>query len=125
MSVQWTKDENGGLRGEVVAANVSGRTCRLGNKPGLRPIGVDGQPLDVRQYVTLELRVPPFVVLRPGQRASAPIHWSGWHGRPASGRIIVSWEGGSATVDAEGPAQPGVPTHGRGNLISSWFTLIS
>jgi hypothetical protein len=125
VSVRWTRAVGGGLRGEVVAENVSGRACRLGNKPALRPLGLDGQPLGVDQAITLELRLPPFVILQPGRRASASISWSGWSGRPASGRIIVFWEGGSAAVDAEGPVQPGPPERGAGGLSSSWFTLIS
>ena len=125
VSVRWIRTAGGGLQGEVVAENVSGQPCRLGNKPALRPLGVDGQPLGVDQAITLELRIPPFVILQPGQRASAPISWSGWRGRPASGRIIVSWEGGTAAVDAKGPLQPGPPKRGVGGLSSSWFSLIS
>jgi hypothetical protein len=55
VSVRWTRAADGGLRGEVVAENVSGRACRLGNKPALRPLGLDGQPLGVTQAITLEL----------------------------------------------------------------------
>jgi hypothetical protein len=113
------------LRGEVVAENVNGRVRRLGRKPGLQPLGLDGQPLGVDQSVTLEMRIPPFVILEPGQSASAPITWSGWSGRSASGRIVVLWEGGSATVDASGPIEPAPPKRGAaGNLSSSWFTRI-
>jgi hypothetical protein len=124
VSVRWFQAAGGGLRGEVVAENVSGRVCRLGRKPGLQPLGLDGQPLGVDQWVTLELRIPPFVILEPGQLASAPISWSGWSGRSASGRIVVSWEGGSATVDAAGPTEPGSPERGAGGLSSSWFFRI-
>ena len=125
VSVRWSRATSGGLRGEVVAENVSGRVCRLGSKPGLQPLGSDGQPLGVDQWVTLEMRVPPFVILEPGQSASAPITWSGWSGRSASGRIVVSWQGGSATVDAAGPIEPGPPKRGVvGSLSSSWFTRI-
>ncbi|WP_442875880.1 DUF4232 domain-containing protein [Amycolatopsis sp. NBC_01488] len=112
VSVRWFRAAGGGLCGEVVAENVSGRVCRLGRKPGLQPLGLDGQPLGVGQWVTLELRIPPFVILEPGQLASASISWSGWSGRSASGRIVVSWEGGSATVDAAGPIEPGPPERG-------------
>lgn len=125
VSVRWFRATGGGLRGEVVAENVSGRVCRLGRKPGLQPLGLDGQPLGVDQWITLEMRIPPFVILGPGQLASASISWSGWSGRSASGRIVVSWEGGSATVDATGPTEPGPPERGvAGNLSSSWFTRI-
>ncbi|MFB9691344.1 DUF4232 domain-containing protein [Amycolatopsis plumensis] len=126
VSVRWSRAPGGGLRGEIVAENVSGHACRLGRKPTLQPWGLDGQPLGVDQWTTLELRMPPFVILAPGRRASAPISWSGWGGRAASGRITVSWEGGSATVDADGPAQPDLPERGEtGSLSSSWFTLLS
>lgn len=83
VSVRWSRATSGGLVGEVVAENVSGRVCRLGSKPGLQPLGSDGQPLGVDQWITLKMRVPPFVILEPGQSASAPITWSGWSGRSA------------------------------------------
>ncbi|MEU4245875.1 DUF4232 domain-containing protein [Amycolatopsis sp. NPDC026612] len=129
VSVRWFRASGGGLRGEVVAENVSGRICRLGRKPGLQPLGLDGQPLGVDQWVTLELRVPPFAILVSGQLASASISWSGWSGRSASGRIVVSWEGGSATVDAAGPIEPGPPERGTASPVepsrvvgSDWWT---
>ncbi|WP_410621798.1 DUF4232 domain-containing protein [Amycolatopsis sp. cmx-8-4] len=125
VSVRWFRAAGGGLCGEVVAENVSGLVCRLGGKPGLQPLGLDGQPLGVGQWITLELRIPPFVILEPGQLASASISWSGWSGRSASGRIAVSWEGGSAAVDVAGPIEPGLPERGvAGGLSSSWFTRI-
>src|SRR2546423_5619047 len=49
VSVRWLRAVGGGLRGEVVAENVSGRVCRLGRKPGLQPLGLDGRPLGVDQ----------------------------------------------------------------------------
>src|SRR5205823_2372081 len=79
--------------GRVVAVRTPGRRWHQS--------GVDGPGA-----------LTPFVILEPGQLASASISWSGWRGRSASGRIVVSWEGGSATVDAAGPIEPGPPERG-------------
>ena len=46
VTVRWERDE-AGLRGQVLVRNVGGRTCRLPGKPGVRPLGQDGRPLDV------------------------------------------------------------------------------
>jgi hypothetical protein len=123
LSLRWHRYGDQ-LRGEVVAENIGDRVCRLGNKPRLAPLGQDGKPLGVDQIITLELRIPPFVILRPGQRAAAAVSWSGWRGPPASGRVLLAWDGGSTVVDARGPAQPACPKDGSGNLSSGWFTLI-
>ena len=113
----------GTLHGILEGRNVSDHPVRLSHKPGLIPIGVDGEPLDAETIVTAELRLPDYAEMGPGERARATVSWAGWGGPPASGRVIVKWSGGQVEVAASGPRQPTAsgPTT---NLSSSWFTLI-
>jgi hypothetical protein len=123
LTVHWERDGRG-LRGQVIARNVSGRACRLASKPGVTPLRADGSPLPTQTVITLEMRSPGYVVLRPGERAAAPVRWSSWCGEPAGDRVRVDWPGGSAIGAVHGPAQPDcVPDTGE-NLTSSWFNLI-
>jgi Protein of unknown function (DUF4232) len=122
VTVRWERDGTG-LRGQVVAENTGGRACRLPGKPGVRPLGLDGQPLPVQTVVTLEWVSPGYVVLEPGQRAAAPAAWDGWDGAAASARAEVTWDGGAATAVIEGPVQP-AGTDSPGNITSSWFRLL-
>jgi hypothetical protein len=121
--VRWERD-GGGLRGQVIAENVSGRACLLPGKPEVNPIGVDGRPLPAGTVITLEWRMPGYVIIAPGGRAAAPVSWSSWCGAPAAGRAIVTWEGGGpAEAEVHGPAQPACD--GRSlDLSTSWFALI-
>lgn len=115
--------ESGHLRGELVATNVSDHAVRLSGKPGLTPIGLDGEPLAAKTVVTLEFVPPGFVQLAPGERARTRVGWSGWDGPPASSTVLVTWSGGQTEVTADGPAQP--EGHGPAtNLSSSWFERI-
>lgn len=123
VSLRWERSGDA-LVGEVIAENVVGHACRLGGKPTLTPLRQDGEPLPTQHIVTLEARVPSFVVLQPGQRATARVSWGGWCGDPASGRVVIGWEGGSAVADVQGPRQPGCPEGGGANLSSSWFDLL-
>lgn len=123
LSLRWERSGDA-LTGEVVAENVAGHSCRLGGKPTLTPLRQDGEPLPTQHTITLEARVPSFVVLQPGQRARARVSWGGWCGDHASGRVRVAWEGGSAVVDAQGPPQPECPGGGSLNTSSSWFDLL-
>jgi len=122
VTVHWERD-GAGLRGQVIAENTGARACRLPGKPGVTPLGLDGQPLPVETVITLEWLSPGYVTLEPGQRAAAPVAWDGWDGPAASSRAQVTWEGGAATAAVEGPAQPGA-TGAPGNLSSSWFRLL-
>lgn len=122
LSLSWHA-ESGYLTGELEALNVSDHAFRLSNKPELIPIGVDGQPLDAENIVTLELRLPGYVELQPGERARTGVGWAGWDGPPASGRVLVTWGGGRVEVTADGPHQPesvGPAT----NLWTSWFERV-
>lgn len=122
VTVRWESDGSG-LRGQVIAENTGGRTCRLPGKPVIRPLGLDGKPLPVETVITLELVVPGYVVLEPGQRAAAAAVWNEWNGARATPRAQVTWEGGSAEAVVHGPVQP-ASTHSPGNLSSSWFRLL-
>jgi hypothetical protein len=106
VTVRWRRDNDGSLRGHVIAENVGTRACRLEHKPRLAPLRADGTPLPVRQAVSLEFVLPGYAVLQPGERAAAPISWRSWCGAPASDRIRVSWPGGSAIARVDGPNQP-------------------
>jgi hypothetical protein len=122
VTVSWKRD-GGGLRGQVTAENTGSRACRLPGKPGVTPLGRDGRPLPTQMMVTLEMLLPGYVVLEPGQRAAAPVTWGGWDGAMASSEAQVTWEGGAVTAAVQGPAQPastGPPCH----LSSSWFRLL-
>ena len=121
VTVRWERDGDG-LRGQVIAENT-GRACRLPGKPGVRPLGLDGQPLPVDTVITLEWVSPGYVALQPGQRAAAPVSWGGWDGPAASSLAQVTWEGGTATAAVEGPAQPAA-TGAPHNISSSWFRLL-
>jgi hypothetical protein len=122
VTVSWERD-GGGLRGQVIAENTGNRACRLPGKPGVRPLGLDGKPLPVETVVTLEWVSPGYVTLEPGQRAAAPVAWSGWIGPAASSLAQVTWEGGAATATVDGPAQPAA-TDSPSNISSSWFRLL-
>ncbi len=121
--LSWEWDGNG-LRGRVMAENVGSRPCRLPGKPTVTPLGQDGEPLPARTTVTLEMRLPGYVVVSPGGRAAARVSWPNWCGQQASRRALVSWDGGSAIAEVHGPAQPGCEPGRPGDLMSSWFRLV-
>lgn len=123
VSVRWKRSASG-LLGRVSAQNVGHRTCRMGAKPMVVPLGVNGPPLPVENVQTSELRIPPYVVLRPGQRAAAPAGWGGWCGTPASERALVGWDGGSTVVHVFGPRTPRCSPRAPKDLSTSWFSLI-
>jgi hypothetical protein len=116
----WHAEEDGGLTGELRVRNTSSRRVRLAGKPGLQPVGVDGVPLDTECVVTLELVLPGYVDIDPGDEASAPVGWAGWDGPPASGEVVVQWPGGGSRVTVSGPRQPASAGPAT-NLWSSWF----
>lgn len=118
-TLTW-RAEAGYLTGELEALNVTDHDFRLSHKPGLIPIGVDGQPLAAETIVTLEMRRPGYVELAPGERARARVGWGAWDGPPASGKVLVTWDGGRQEVTADGPRQPGSDGPAM-NLWSSWF----
>jgi hypothetical protein len=121
--VSWEHDGTG-LDGQVIAENVSGRACRLESKPGVTPLRPDGTPLPVETIVTLELKLPPYVILEPGQRAASPVHWGSWCGERASDRARVDWPGGSKVATVRGPTEPEC-SPAQDNLTSSWFRLLT
>src|ERR1700721_1408242 len=123
VEVSWERDGTG-LRGRLVAANVSDRACKLAGKPDVTPLGADGTPLPARTVMTLELRNPGYVILQPGQRAVAPVWWASWCGQHASDRAQVGWPRGSAVPQVSGPGQPECVQSRPTNLSSSWFDLI-
>lgn len=117
--------DDGSLRGHVTVRNIGAAACRVGGKPVVTPLGRDGTPLPARTIVTMEARVPSWVVLQPGAGAEAGVGWSGWCGDPASGRARLQWEHGEVTVAVDGPAQPRCPDGGQPlNLWASWFVLV-
>lgn len=125
VSLEWEMDGYGALGGRIVLRNTGHRVCRVGGKPVATPLDAHGHPLPVQSVQTMELRMPTWVVLRPGARAAAGVSWNGWCGDAASGRVRVRWEHGDATVAVSGPAQP--RCHGEGhaeNLSSTWFRVI-
>jgi hypothetical protein len=122
--VSFTLDwlaEDGALKGALQARNVSRRRVRLTGKPQLSVIGNDGNPLEALTVMTLELRMPGYVELDPGETAVSRIGWAGWDGPAASARVLVSWPGGQTEVLASGPFQP-AGTGPATNLWSSWFS---
>jgi hypothetical protein len=123
VDLHWERHGTG-LRGQVVARNAGGRRCRLPGKPGVAPLGRDGSPLPAQTIITLEWMGPGYAVLSPGDTAAARVAWPNWCGAPASGRALVSWDGGSAVAEVHGPAQPGCDPGRPGNLTSSWFRLV-
>lgn len=123
VAVHWEQD-GAGLRGQVTARNVGSRACRLAGKPGVTPLGPDGAPLPADTVITLEMRVPGYVVLRQGQEATAPVTWRNWCGPDASARARVSWQGGTAIAEVRGPVQPRCSGAEADNLSSGWFKLV-
>jgi Protein of unknown function (DUF4232) len=118
-SLTWLPDGDA-LKGELEARNVGNRRVRLTGKPHLAPLGVDGRPLDAAGIVTLELVLPGFVELAPGESATAAVGWAGWDGLAAGPQVRVEWPGGQVDVATLGPREPA----GSGpatNLWSSWF----
>jgi hypothetical protein len=121
-AVTW-QDENGALTGVLEARNVSQHRVRLSGKPGLSPLDADGQPLDAMSIVSLEMRIPGYVELDPGEAARSNIGWAGWDGPAAGGIVRVGWPGGQADVPVSGPPQPSA-TGPATNLWSSWFDRV-
>jgi uncharacterized protein DUF4232 len=123
LSLVWDEDDEGGLVGQLRARNITAMPVRLSGKPGLRPLGEDGAPLATDMVVTAEFRSPGYAEIGPGEQASAPVGWAGWHGPPAGGQVAIRLSGGDVIVATSGPFQPtrwGPPT----NLWSSWFDLV-
>jgi hypothetical protein len=119
LSLTWLPDGEA-LRGELEARNIGNRRVRLTGKPRLTPLDVAGQPLDTEAIVTLEMVIPGYVELDPGESATARVGWAGWDGLAAGPRVRVEWPGGRADVATLGPREPA----GSGpatNLWSSWF----
>ena len=118
-SLAW-RAEDGALKGVLEARNVSRRRVRLTGKPQLTVLDNQGHRLEAPSVATLEMMMPGYVELDPGEAAVSRIGWAGWDGPAASARVIVSWPGGQAQVLASGPAQP-TGTGPATNLWSSWF----
>jgi hypothetical protein len=123
VAVRWERDGTG-LRGQVIAENMSGRACQLANKPDVTPLRPDGSPLPTRTVISLEFKSPGYVVLQPGDHAVARVFWGSWCGQQASDRAQVSWPGGSTVAKVHGPTQPECVQGRADNLSSSWFDLI-
>jgi hypothetical protein len=123
VDVNWEHDGDG-LRGQVVAENVSGRACRLAGKPAVTPMQLGGAPLPVTTTVTMEMVEPGYVIVQPGERAAAPAVWGSWCGQQASDRARVDWPDGSTVAQVHGPPQPGCIEGRPENLTSSWFELM-
>jgi hypothetical protein len=123
VTVHWERHGNG-LRGQVVAENISARACRLPGKPAVVPIGQDGKPLPAETIITMEWISPGYVELAPGDRAAAGVGWGNWCGDQASQRALVRWEGTELVAEVDGPAQPGCEPGKPNNLTSGWFTLL-
>jgi Protein of unknown function (DUF4232) len=118
-SLSW-QAEDGALKGVLEARNVSEHPVRLSGKPQLTPLDADGRPLETMSIMTLELRLPGYAELAPGETATSQVGWAGWDGPPAGRIVRVEWPGGHADVPVTGPRQPsarGLAT----NLWSSWF----
>jgi hypothetical protein len=121
-TLSW-QAEDGALTGVLEARNISRHRVRLSGKPRLIPLDSDGQPLDAMGIVTLELRMPDYAELDPGESARSRVGWAGWDGPPAGGVVRVEWRGGQADVPVSGPHQPS-GTGPATNLWSSWFDLV-
>ena len=123
--LEWELTAQGSLVGRLVVTNIGERICRVGGKPTVAPLGMDGEALATRCLHTMEMRIPPWAVLRPGDRADAPVSWAGWCADAASGSVLVRWDQGQATVAARGPRQPRCPDSGQPtNLSASWFSRV-
>ncbi|HEY0168999.1 MAG TPA: DUF4232 domain-containing protein [Jatrophihabitans sp.] len=118
-SLSWLA-EDGALRGSLEARNVSEHRVRLSGKPQLTPLDAEGNPLETVSIMTLELRLPGYVELGPGESATSQVGWAAWDGPAAGGTVRVQWPGGQADVPAAGPPQPSA-TGPATNLWSSWF----
>ncbi|HEX8079659.1 MAG TPA: DUF4232 domain-containing protein [Jatrophihabitans sp.] len=118
-SLNW-QDEDGALKGALQARNVSEHRVRLSGKPHLIPLDADGNPLEAESIMTLELRLPGYAELGPGESATSQVGWAGWDGPAAGGIVRIEWSGGQADVPAAGPRQPS-ETGPATNLWSSWF----
>ncbi|MGC4937427.1 DUF4232 domain-containing protein [Kribbella sp. DT2] len=118
-TLAWEAD-NGALHGVLEAVNVTDHPVRLSSKPGVTPIGLDGEPLSAETVVSLEMRLPGYVELPPGARATSTISWYAWDGPPAGDHARITWPGGEAEAPVTGPSQP-TNRDGATNLSSTWF----
>jgi hypothetical protein len=121
VTVRWERDGTG-LRGQIIAENIGPRACELAFKPTVTPLRPDDTPLPTRTSVTLEMQIPGYVILQPGDRAASRISWSSWCGEQASDRAHVEWHGGAATAEVEGPVQPDCDPDNPDNLSSYWWS---
>lgn len=120
-SLSW-RAEDGALKGALEARNVSERRVRLSGKPQLTPLDAEGNPLETASIMTLELKLPGYVELAPGESAASRVGWAGWDGPAAGGIVRIEWPGGQADVPVAGPRQPSA-TGPATNLWSSWFDI--
>ncbi|MEO7261905.1 MAG: DUF4232 domain-containing protein [Jatrophihabitantaceae bacterium] len=118
-SLTWLAEDTA-LKGVLEARNVSEHRVRLSGKPQLTPLDTDGRPLEALSIMTLELLIPGYVELDPGETATSNVGWAGWDGPAAGAAVRVEWPGGQAEVQASGPRQPAA-TGPATNLWSSWF----
>jgi Domain of unknown function (DUF4232) len=118
-ALTWSA-EDGALKGVLEARNISRRRVRLSGKPRLTPLDAEGRPLDAMAIATMELRMPGYAELGPGESARSDIGWAGWDGPATAGVVRVEWPGGRADVPVSGPHQP-TATGPATNLWSSWF----
>ena len=112
LSLVWHKTANGLLSGEVRASNSDVKVCGLPDRPRVRPIGTDGQPLAIEFGEPADQRIDT-LQLQPGHTATSGVTWAGWCGKPAGHLVKISWDAAAetpATVVATGPQQPRCPT---------------
>jgi hypothetical protein len=133
--LRWHAASQFTLRGQLVATNVSDRVWQISGKPGLRLVGKDGVEVSHSHRVSLESRIPRYVVVEPGQSASASVSWSSWDEDIESTSVIVIWPGGPKAVPTTGPTHPAQAAPQKGRFprnrtpmlpmctSSTWFSL--
>lgn len=127
LSLVWTAEPSGALKGTLTATNPTQRACLLLVKPFVIPEGADGTPLPAVTVTTMEGRFGPDALL-PGGTATAPISWFTWCGAAAGRAAAVGWAGEvrlpTARILTTGHAQPSCDPRiqrSSNHLSSSWF----
>jgi hypothetical protein len=126
LTLTWAADGEK-LIGKLVAKNITTQACDLLVKPGITPLGTDGQPLGVSNPMTEEQQIGPSRLL-PGATATSALTWNLWCGPSASKQVRVDWGTGDTTVTVTGPTNATCPSATdavAATITSGWFSPLS
>ena len=128
LTIVWTQAGTN-LNGTLSAKNTASAACGLRVAPTVTPLGVDGQPLDVRNVAPTDAPTGP-KQLEPGATATSHLTWAMWCQRGVGGSAQVNWGTGAATADVQHakftPTSTACPDNTESStLTSTYFSPLS